>query len=216
MKKIKYLFITLFLVVSSVSFSTQKQVTMQQATPQPQAIVQEAVKWTIDKPHCFVNFAIGHMFSTVVGRFKDFEGEFNLDPSNLEGGKMNFRVLVNSIETDTEARNKHLKTADFFDAQKYPYITFTSTKISKQSKNKYKLYGKLTIKDVTRDVVLPLKVTGLAESAMVPGVMVLSFYIDTVIKRSDYGVGAGKWALTNIIGDEARLFIPMELNRPMK
>lgn len=199
MKKTKY-FITIFILVFTFILSP----------------AQEATAWTIDKPHSFVNFSIGHMFSVVTGRFKDFEGDFKYDPNNLKGSKMDFRVMVNSVETDTPQRNEHLKTADFFDAQKYPYITFKSTKIVQKSPKKLLLYGKLTIKDVTKDVVLPVTITGHAESAMVPGVMVLGLDVKTVIKRSDYGIGAGQWALTNIIGDEASLHIPIELNKPVK
>ncbi|WP_435523732.1 YceI family protein [Chryseobacterium indoltheticum] len=78
-----------------------------------------------------------------------------MDPNNLKESKMDFTVMVNSIETDTPQRNEHLKTADFFDAEKYPNITFKSDKIVKKSKNKLLLYGKLTIKNVTKDVILP-------------------------------------------------------------
>lgn len=199
MKKIKYS-ITLFILTLSCALSP----------------AQETPVWTIDKPHCFVNFSIGHMFSVVTGRFKDFEGDFRFNPNNLKDSKMDFTVKVNSVETDTPQRNEHLKTADFFDAKKYPDITFKSAKIVRKSKNKLLLYGKLTIKNITKDVILLVTITGHAESAMVPGIMVLGLDIQTVIKRSDYGVGAGKWSLTDIIGNDANLHIPLELNRPMK
>jgi polyisoprenoid-binding protein YceI len=180
------------------------------------AQAQKATAWKIDKPHSFVNFTIGHMFSEVMGRFKDFEGEIYFDPNNLKGSSATLKVAVSSIETDTKQRNEHLKTADFFDAAKYPYITFKSEKIIKKSDKLFIVHGKLTIKDVTRHVELPMRITGQAESAMVKGVMVLGIDIETTINRSDYGVGVGQWALTTIVGDEVTLHIPMELNKPME
>ena len=177
---------------------------------------QEAPSWKPDKPHSFVNFSIGHLFSVVTGRFTEFEGDFNFDPNNVEGSKASFTVYVNSIETDTKARNEHLKTADFFDAKKYPTITFVSTKITRRSATKFKVYGKLTIKDVTKDVVLPLKITGQMESPLAKNTMVLGVDIKTTIKRSDYGVGVNQWAMTTIVGDDVDIHIPMELIRPIK
>lgn len=75
------------------------------------------------------------------------------------------------------------------------------------------IHGKLTIKDVTKDVVLPMKITGEMEHPMMKGTIILGVVIDTTIDRTEYGVGTGDWAATMVVGDEVRIHIPMELNR---
>lgn len=174
---------------------------------------QNATKWKLDKSHTSVDFSINHFFSAVTGKFTDFEGDFNFDPNNLSGSSANFTVSVNSVNTNNGKRDKHLQSADFFDAKKYPKMTFTSSKFEKKSDNEYLLHGKLTIKDKTQQVVLPLKVTGEMEHPMMKGTVILGLVIDTTLDRTKYGVGTGDWAATMVVGDEVKIHIPMELNR---
>lgn len=174
---------------------------------------QNATKWKLDKSHTSVDFSINHFFSAVTGKFTDFEGDFNFDPNNLSGSSANFTVSVNSVNTNNGKRDKHLQSADFFDAKKYPKMTFTSSKFEKKSDNEYLLHGKLTIKDKTQQVILPLKVTGEMEHPMMKGTVILGLVIDTTLDRTKYGVGTGDWAATMVVGDEVKIHIPMELNR---
>lgn len=174
---------------------------------------QDATMWKIDKSHTSVNFSINHFFSSVPGKFTDFDGTIHFDQNNLKGSKADFSVAINSINTDDAKRDKHLQSKDFFDAKTYPKMSFQSTKFEKKSDKEYLIHGKLTIKDVTKNVVLPMKITGEMEHPMMKGTIILGVVIDTTIDRTDYGVGTGDWAATMVVGDEVKIHIPMELNR---
>jgi polyisoprenoid-binding protein YceI len=174
---------------------------------------QDATMWKIDKPHTSVNFSINHFFSDVTGKFTDFEGNIHFDPNNLKGSDIKFMVSINSVNTDNEKRDQHLQSKDFFDATTYPKMSFKSTKFEKKSDKEFLIHGKLTIKDKTKDVVLPMKITGEMEHPMMKGTIILGVAIDTTINRTDYEVGTGDWAATMVVGDEVKIHIPMELNR---
>ncbi len=174
---------------------------------------QDATMWKIDKSHTSVNFSINHFFSSVPGKFTDFDGMIHFDPNNLKGSKADFSVSIKSVNTDDTKRDKHLQSEDFFDAKTYPKMVFQSTKFEKKSDKKYLIHGKLTIKDVTKNVALPMKITGEMEHPMMKGTIILGVVIDTTIDRTDYEVGTGDWAATMVVGDEVKIHIPMELNR---
>ncbi|HAK12885.1 MAG TPA: polyisoprenoid-binding protein, partial [Chitinophagaceae bacterium] len=105
------------------------------------------------------------------------------------------------------------QSVDFFDAKSFPDMSFKSTKIEKRNDKEYLVHGKLTIKDKTKDVILPMKITGEIEHPMMKGTIILGLVIDTTINRTDFGVGTGSWAATMVVGDEVRIHIPIELNR---
>jgi len=177
------------------------------------ANAQNATMWKLDKSHTSVNFSINHFFSAVTGKFKTFDGNFQFDPNHLHLSKADFTISVKSVSTDDSKRDNHLQSADFFDAKSYPNMSFKSTKIEKKSDKEFLVHGKLTIKDKTKDVVLPMKITGEMEHPMMKGTIILGVVIDTTINRTDFGVGTGSWAATMVVGDEVRIHIPMELNR---
>lgn len=171
---------------------------------------QSAKKYSLDKDHTSINFSIKHLFSSVTGRFKTFDGTLNFDAKNLKGSSTSFTISVPSVNTDNEKRDNHLQTADFFDAKKYQNITFTSSSFKKKSENLYLVTGKLTIKDVTKTVTLPMKITGLMDNPWVDGAVIMGVSIETSIDRTDYGVGTGSWAASTIVGDEVNISINME------
>lgn len=177
------------------------------------ANAQNATMWKLDKSHTSVNFSINHFFSAVTGNFKTFDGNFRFDPNNLQSSKADFTVSIKSVSTDDSKRDKHLQSSDFFDAKSFPNMIFKSTKIEKKNEKEYLVHGKLTIKDKTKDVILPMKITGEMEHPMMKGTIILGVVIDTTINRTDFGVGTGSWAATMVVGDEVRIHIPMELNR---
>lgn len=177
------------------------------------ANAQDATKWNLDKSHTSVNFSINRFFSEITGKFTDFDGSFNFDSNNLKGSKTEFIITVNSVNTENEQRDQHLQSADFFDSETYPKMTFTSTKFEKKSDTDYMIYGKLTIKDKTKDIVLPMKITGEMEHPMAKGVFVLGVAINATINRTDYGVGTGNWATTTVLSDEVKINIPIDLVR---
>ena len=174
---------------------------------------QDATMWKIDKPHTSVNFSINHFFSSVPGKFTDFDGMMHFDPNNLKGSKADFSVSINSVNTDDTKRDKHLKSKDFFDSETYPKMSFQSTKFEKKTDKEYLIHGILTIKNKAQNVILPMKITGEMEHPMMKGTIILGLVIDTTIDRTDYGVGTGDWAATMVVGDEVKIHIPMELNR---
>ncbi|MDN3656677.1 YceI family protein [Ferruginibacter paludis] len=174
---------------------------------------QNATLWKIDKAHTSVNFSIKHFFSAVTGKFTGFEGNVNFDPANLTASSVNFSIPVKSVNTDDSKRDNHLQSTDFFDAADYPNMTFTSSGFEKKSDKDYVVYGKLTIRNVSKDIALPFKITGEMEHPMMKGTIILGLASSFTINRNDYSVGSGNWASTMVVGDNVDININMELNR---
>lgn len=174
---------------------------------------QNAEHWKLDKDHTSVNFEVKHFFNTVNGNFTDFEGVFIFDPNNLKGSKFDFTVAVSSIETNNEKRNNHLKSQDFFDAEKFPKMHFISTDFKKLSDTKYEVKGKLRIKDVIKNITIPFEVTGLMDHPMKKETKLMGLAFNTKINRNDYNVGAGDWTSTKVVGDIVKIDINAELNK---
>lgn len=170
-------------------------------------------EWKLDKSHTSVNFSINHFFSAVTGKFTKFDGTVNFDPANLQASKVSFTIPVSSVNTEDTKRDKHLQSGDFFDAKSYPSMSFISTAFEKKSDKEYTVYGKLTIRNTTKDIALPFKVTGEMQHPMMKGTTVLGISVQTKINRSEYGVGTGSWAATMVVGDEVDISIHMELNK---
>ena len=151
-------------------------------------------KWMVDPMHSFVNFSVKHSgISFVDGSFKKFEGSIEASKADLTDAKINFTVDVASINTSVEMRDNHLKSDDFFSAAKYPKMTFVSTsfvkrglKSPKQETNTYVLKGKLTIKDVTKDVSFFVTYGGTAKDQQ--GNTKAGFMATTKINRLDYNI----------------------------
>lgn len=169
-----------------------------------------ARQWEVDKAHSAVTFSINHFFTPVNGRFQQFDGEFLFDPDNLKESKANFTIDVKSVDTENEKRDQHLQSTDFFNAETYPKIKFVSTGFQKKGKNGYVVNGKLTIRDVTKNVSIPFKVLGVADHPMMEGAKVMGIQAETKLKRNDFGVGTGSWAATMVVGDEVNIKITME------
>ena len=164
-------------------------------------------KWTVDPMHSFVNFSVKHMgISFVDGSFTKFDGSLTAAKEDLTDAKISFTVDVNSINTTVEPRDKHLKSDDFFSADKYPKMTFESTGFKKLSGNKYELSGKLTIRDVTKDVKFDVVYGG---NAVAQGTTKAGFSATTTINRLDYNIkydptGAG-------IAKDVKIMLNLEL-----
>lgn len=111
--------------------------------------------WIFDKPHTKIGFSVTHLVITEVeGNFLEFEGNVTAEDNNFEDAIVNIRISVASINTDISARDKHLKSDDFFNVEKYPNITFKSKSFKKVSEKKYKMVGDFTIRDVTKEISL--------------------------------------------------------------
>src|ERR1700760_4067311 len=112
-------------------------------------------KWVLDPMHSEVQFKVKHLvISTVSGFFKSFEGSLTTDNDDFTDANIEFSLDVNSIDTNQEHRDTHLKSAEFFDAEQFPHITFKSTSFTKKDDEEYELKGDLTIKGVTKPVSL--------------------------------------------------------------
>ena len=145
--------------------------------------------YNIDPAHSIIGFAVRHLeINWVEGRFKDFTGTINFDDKAITKSNVQFTAKIASIDTGVDARNNHLKTADFFDAAKYPDMKFVSTKVERKGKDKYILTGDLTIKDVTKSVSFPFTLTGAVKDPW--GGTRFGIQAETVINRQDYNV---KW-----------------------
>jgi len=144
-------------------------------------------KWTVDPMHSFVNFSVKHMgISFVDGSFRKFDGSIVAAKADLTDAKINFTVDVNSINTGVEMRDNHLKTDDFFNAAQYPTMTFESVLFKKVKGNNYALAGKLTIRDVTKDVVFAVVYGGTAKDQQ--GNTKAGFTATTTVNRLDYNI----------------------------
>ncbi|MEO6852029.1 MAG: YceI family protein [Mucilaginibacter sp.] len=148
---------------------------------------QTATKWVIDPMHSEIQFKVKHLvISTVSGFFKSFEGTVESEDEDFEGAKIDFSIDINSIDTNQEQRDGHLKSAEFFDAEKYPKITFSSTSFTKTDDDEYKLTGDLTIKGVTKSVTLDVEHGGTATDFY--GISKTGFEITGKINRKDFGL----------------------------
>jgi polyisoprenoid-binding protein YceI len=117
--------------------------------------------YILDPAHSEIGFKIRHMMiSTVTGTFKSYSGEMISEKDDFTDAQCTFEADVNSIDTGNEQRDAHLKADDFFDANNYPKITFKSTKIEKKGDSNYKLYGDLTVKNVTKPIELDVEYKG--------------------------------------------------------
>lgn len=148
--------------------------------------VSAQTKWSVDPMHSFVNFSVKHLgISFVDGNFEKFDGTISAAKADFSDAKVSFSVDVNSISTNVEPRDKHLKSDDFFNAEQYPKMTFESTSFSKKAGNAYVLSGKLTIRDVTKDVKFDVIYGG---NATQQGTTKAGFTATTTINRLDYNI----------------------------
>lgn len=143
--------------------------------------------WKVDPYHSSLNFNISHSgISIVNGKFMEYTGNLTTNGEALEGANVDFTVKVTSINTNVEDRDNHLRSADFFEVEKYPEMTFKSTKILATGKpEQYLLYGDLTIKDVTKPVIFDVYYGGTAKSDQGEK---LGLKAKTTINRFDYNI----------------------------
>jgi len=167
--------------------------------------------WTIDQAHSKIGFNVTHMMvSEVEGNFKQFEGKVISKSDDFSGAQVEFTAQVASVDTENERRDGHLRSDDFFSADKYPTITFKGTILKEGSK--YKLVGKLTMREVTKDVAYDLTYGGSVNTGRG---MKAGFKFTGTLNRQEYGL---KWAnkLESgefVVGDEVGINCKLELNK---
>ncbi len=149
-----------------------------------------AQSWSIDKAHSRIGFGITHLgINEIDGAFTSFEGKISSAKPDFSGAEIEFSAETNSINTGVEARDKHLKSADFFDAEKNTKVSFKSTSFKKESGKNYKVTGELTMHGVTKPVTLTATLVGTTTNPMSKKEMA-GFHITGSVKRSDFGIGA--------------------------
>lgn len=170
--------------------------------------------WSVDPSHTQVNFKVRHFFTPVTGAFGEFEVTLAYDAEDPAQSSVTATIPVASVGTGIERRDNHLRTADFFDAETYPNITFRSSRVEVVSETELIAHGELTIKDVTREVAMPITVLGvmeLPERMQRDGLTrVGSFQASLTLDRRDFGVGTGSWAETAVVGPEVEIEILVE------
>jgi polyisoprenoid-binding protein YceI len=172
--------------------------------------------WVIDSAHTEVNFAVRHMMiSNVRGQFQKVNGTVEFDEANPATSKVDVQIEAASVNTKEEKRDTHLKSPDFFDAEKYPYLTFKSKRVEVKDAHHGYLIGDLTIRDVTREVTLDVEYNGSAKSPW--GTTSAGFSAKTTIKRKEWNLNwnvaleTGGW----LVGDDIHITIELEIvNQP--
>ena len=166
----------------------------------------------IDRNHSDVSFKIRHFVSNVSGRFTDFAGTIVADPAKPEAATVEFTVKSASIDTSQENRDKHLRSADFFDAEKFPEIAFKSTKVKTVGKNKYEVAGDLSMHGVTKPVTLAVTYLGSVGAGKDEK---FGFEATTTLNRKDFGIIWNKALDTGgyMLGDEVPISINIEAAR---
>lgn len=172
------------------------------------APAQAAVEtYKIDPVHSSVGFSIRHFFSNVPGVFTKFSGAITVDRDHMENSSVTATIEVPSVDTRAEKRDNHLRSPDFFDAVKFPAMTFKSTAWKQTGEGAFDVTGDLTIKDVTKPVVLKVKLLGFG--AGMGGAMLSGWEASTVINKADFNV-TGPAMLAKALGNEVAVTISIE------
>jgi polyisoprenoid-binding protein YceI len=168
--------------------------------------------WQIDQGHSEISFSAKHlMISTVRGRFNTYTGTVEADEQNPTAAVVNVQIDASSLVTGDEKRDGHLRSPDFLDVEQFPYITFKSTSVEQIDESNGKLIGDLTIRDVTKPVVLNLEYAGQAKTPW--GTTSAGFNASTKISRKEWGLNwnvaleTGGW----LVGDQITIIIEVEL-----
>jgi polyisoprenoid-binding protein YceI len=186
------------------------------ATPATGARAESGQKttWVIDAAHSNVGFSIKHlMIATVRGSFTQAQGAVTVDESDPTTAEIDITIPTASVTTRDEKRDAHLRSPDFFDAERFPNMTFRSKRVERQSDDRFRVIGDLTIRDVTREVALEVELLGRAKDPW--GNEKAGFEATTKIKRSDYGLTWNAALETGgvLVGDEVKISIEAELQK---
>jgi len=168
----------------------------------------EVEAYKIDPVHSSAEFSLRHVFSKFSSSFTKVTGTISVDRTDMEKSSVEASIDVAALTTANEKRDTHLKSPDFFEVAKFPTMTFKSTSWKKTGENTYDVTGDLTIKDVTKPVVLKTTVLGFG-AGMGPGAFLSGWEATTSIKRSEFNM-AGPAMLAKALGDEVAITINVE------
>jgi len=168
-------------------------------------------KWSMDPTHSEIQFKVKHlMISSVTGQFSTFEGNVETNGEDLSTAKVHFSADINSITTNNEQRDGHLNTGDFFDAENFPKLNFEGDKLEKVDEENYKLHGTLTMRGVSKPVVLDAEFGGKTVDPW--GFTRIGFSVSGKINRKDFGVNFSMVSETGgiLLGEEVKLLANAE------
>lgn len=169
-------------------------------------------KWVVDGSHSEVGFSVRHMMiATVKGRFTKVEGTLEFDPENIAAATFEGKIEAGSIDTRDENRDNHLRSADFFDVENNPYLTFSNTKVTKVDGNEFTLVGDLTIRGTTKQVTLAAEFAGVNVDPW--GNTKAGFSATAKISRKEWGLNwnAALEAGGVLVSDEVKLIVDLEV-----
>lgn len=172
-------------------------------------------EWQVDRNHSSIYFTADHIYSKVRGRFDDFSAQVRFDPANLKESRFAFSIEVKSIDTGIGKRDKHLLSPDFFDAARFPAITFVSRDISDKGGGLYELAGTLNVKDRASELVLPLRLMGIKEHPAEKDKQVAGFNGTIKVNLRSLQVGEEKFFAKGLIGPEVEVLVTLEMLSPL-
>lgn len=179
-------------------------------------IVQSALAadtYAIDKAHSSIGFQVRHLFSNVPGKFDDFTGTIQFDEANPEQSSVEVKIKAASINTGVKMRDEDLRSPNFFDAAKFPEISFQSKSVKKTGDNLFDVTGDLTMHGVTKEVVLKAELLGKG-AGMKPGSVLTGWDATTAIKRSEFGLAWNKVIEgTQVVGDDVKIELHIEADK---
>ena len=166
--------------------------------------------YTIDPTHSEAAFQVRHIVTKVRGRFTDFSGTIRMDRARPEASAVEFRIRTTSIDTALADRDKHLRSADFFDVEKYPEIVFQSSGVSPAGKDRYNVSGNLTIRGVSKAITLPVTFLGGDKDPW--GNERAGFETSLTLNRKDFGMVWNKSLDSGglLVGEEVAVSINLE------
>lgn len=175
----------------------------------------ESGVYTFDKAHSAIGFHVKHMgLVDVPGFFRDFTGTVNYDAKDVTKSTVEFTAKATSVDTGVAGRDNHLRTADFFEVDKYPDITFKSTKVEKKGKALH-LTGDFTMKGVTKSITFPFQIAGWLAGNEKAGPK-MGIVAETTLNRRDYGVNYGNNLPNGVqaLSDNIKVVLQIEANGP--
>lgn len=174
---------------------------------------EDAMAWVIDNPHSYVGFAIKHMmFTTVRGQFRDYRASIDLNSNDLTRSRFAGEIEVASIDTREPKRDEHLRSPEFFDVERFPTICYQSGRIEALSGNRFRVYGTLTIRGISQEVVVEGNYAG-GPYKDPAGVMRTGFSATGIVHRRDYGLNWNIGLETGgvLVGEDVTLQLDIEL-----
>jgi polyisoprenoid-binding protein YceI len=171
-------------------------------------------QFVFDKAHTKVGFQIRHWLTKVEGQFRDYEGKIAIDRANPANSSVDVTIQAASIDTGQENRDKHLRSADFFDVEKFPTITFKSTKVVPKGKDRYEVTGDFTMHGVTKTIVVPVRNTGFLNLGKQEKA---GFEVAFPLYRKEFGITWNRTADQGgvMLGDDVDVTILVEANRDL-